>query len=74
MLLAAALLLGEGLGERAAARTLVRATSDTLGAGMKTSDMLATGVAATTREFVDVVLDQLEPARRDVEFFMESPA
>ena len=74
MLLAAALLLGEGLGERAAARTLVRATSDTLGAGVKTSDMLATGVAATTREFVDVVLDQLEPARRDVEFFMESPA
>jgi hypothetical protein len=36
--------------------------------------MLATGVAATTREFVDVVLDQLAPARREVEFFMESPA
>jgi 3-isopropylmalate dehydrogenase len=74
MLLAAALMLGEGLGERAAARTLVRAASDAVGAGMRTSDMISSGVAATTREFVDVVLHQLVPARRDVEFFMEAPA
>ena len=33
-----------------------------------------TGVAATTREFVDVVLGELLRARRDVEYFMESPA
>jgi 3-isopropylmalate dehydrogenase len=74
MLLAAALLLGEGLGERAAARTLVRAASDAVGAGVLTSDMMSSGVAATTREFVDVVLDELLRARRDVEFFMEAPA
>jgi 3-isopropylmalate dehydrogenase len=74
MLLAAALLLGEGLAERAAARTLVRAASDAVGAGVLTSDMMASGVAATTREFVDVVLGELLRARRDVEFFMESPA
>jgi hypothetical protein len=35
---------------------------------------MSSGVAATTREFVDVVLHQLAPARREVEFFMESPA
>jgi 3-isopropylmalate dehydrogenase len=74
MLLAAALMLGEGLGERAAARTLVRAASDAVGAGVLTSDMMSSGVAATTREFVDVVLDELLRARRDVEFFMEAPA
>jgi 3-isopropylmalate dehydrogenase len=74
MLLAAALMLGEGLGERAAARTLVRAASDAVGAGVLTSDMMSTGVAATTREFVDVVLGELLRARRDVEYFMESPA
>jgi isocitrate/isopropylmalate dehydrogenase len=74
MLLAAALMLGEGLGERAAARTLVRAASETVEAGVLTPDMISSGVAATTREFVDVVVHQLVPARRDVEFFMESPA
>jgi 3-isopropylmalate dehydrogenase len=74
MLLAAALMLGEGLGERAAARTLVRAASDAVSAGVLTSDMMSTGVAATTREFVDVVLNELLRARRDVEFFMEAPA
>ena len=74
MLLAVALMLGEGLGERAAARTLVRAASDAVGAGVLTSDMMSTGVAATTREFVDVVLGELLRARRDVEYFMESPA
>jgi len=74
MLLATALMLGEGLGERAAARTLVRAAADALGSGKRTQDMIGTGVAATTREFVDVVLDELLHARRDIEFFMEGAA
>jgi 3-isopropylmalate dehydrogenase len=69
MLLATALMLGEGLNERAAARTLVRAISDVVGSGLWTQDMLRTGVASTTREFVDVVLGELHRARRDVEFF-----
>src|SRR6266852_2714047 len=56
MLLATAMMLGEGLGERQAARTLVRAASDALGAGHRTQDMMSTGVASTTREFMDVVL------------------
>ncbi|HEY2935994.1 MAG TPA: isocitrate/isopropylmalate family dehydrogenase [Gaiellaceae bacterium] len=74
MLLATALMLGEGLGERAAARTLVRAGSDALRIGVRTQDMISSGVASTTREFVDVVLDELLRARRDIEFFMEAPA
>lgn len=74
MLLATALMLGEGLGERAAARTLVRAGAGAVSDGMRTQDMISTGVASTTREFVDVVLNQLLRARRDTEFFMEAPA
>jgi 3-isopropylmalate dehydrogenase len=74
MLLAVALMLGEGLGERAAARTLVRAAAGALGSGARTQDMISTGVAATTREFVDVVLGELLPARRDVEFYPEAVA
>ncbi len=74
MLLATAMMLGEGLGERQAARTLVRAASDALGAGHRTQDMMSTGVASTTREFMDVVLGELLAARRDTEFFMETPA
>ncbi len=69
MLLATALMLGEGLNEQAAARTLVRATSEAVGAGLRTQDVLRSGTAATTREFVDVVLGGLHVARRDVEYF-----
>src|SRR5204862_3286863 len=71
MLLATALMLGEGLGERAAAHTLVRAGADALQHGARTQDMIEGGVASTTREFVDVVLNGLAPARRQIEFFME---
>ena len=57
MLLAAALMLGEGLGERAAARTLERAVSHALAAGVRTADLDGSGPAATTRDFMDAVLD-----------------
>jgi isocitrate/isopropylmalate dehydrogenase len=68
MLLAAALLLGEGLGRRAAAETLEGSLTAALRRPVRTQDMVATGVAATTREFVDVVLSLLPAARRDTEF------
>jgi 3-isopropylmalate dehydrogenase len=68
MLLAAALMLGEGLGERSAARTLERGVLETLETGVCTPDMLATGAGATTREFMDTLLAALPAARRDTEF------
>jgi 3-isopropylmalate dehydrogenase len=68
MLLAAALMLGEGLGERSAARTLERGVLETLETGVRTPDMLATGAGATTREFMDTLLAALPAARRDTEF------
>jgi 3-isopropylmalate dehydrogenase len=68
MLLAAALLLGEGLGERSAAGTLERAVVDTLGTGVRTPDLVSSGAGATTREFMDALLAALPSARRDTEF------
>jgi 3-isopropylmalate dehydrogenase len=68
MLLAASLMLGEGFGRRAAAETLERSVGDALASGLGTPDMAPLGVAATTREFVDVVLSMLPSARRDTEF------
>ena len=68
MLLAAALMLGEGLGERTAARTLEAAVAETLEAGVRTPDMLTCGTGATTREFMDVLLATLPGARTDAEF------
>ena len=68
MLLAAALMLGEGLGERSAARTLERAVVDTLETGVRTPDMLSSGEGATTREFMETLLASLPGARRDTEF------
>jgi 3-isopropylmalate dehydrogenase len=59
-LLAAALMLGEGLGQRAAARTLERAVAS---------------VAARpgdTRAFTDAVISRLNDARTDTELFMEA--
>ncbi len=67
ILLAAALMLGEGLGERAAARTLEGAVVEALAAGALTPDLTATGEAATTRQFMDVLLQELPAARRDHE-------
>lgn len=68
MLLAAALMLGEGLGERNAARTLESALTEALGNDVRTPDMIPSGAGATTREFVDVLLDALPGARTDAEF------
>ena len=66
MLLAAALML-EGLGERSAARTLENAVAETLG-NVHTPDLVAAGVGATTREFMNVLLAALPGARTDTEF------
>jgi 3-isopropylmalate dehydrogenase len=68
MLLAAALMLGEGLGERSAARTLEAAVAGMLVTGVRTPDMLTSGRGSTTREFMDVLLDSLPSARTDTEF------
>ena len=69
MLLATALLLSEGLGRKSAAGV---ALEESLAAALRGSrrplDAAATGVAATTREFVDTVLGLLPSARRDTEF------
>lgn len=70
MLLAAALMLGEGLGERAAGRTLERALRAAQ-AHAFTHDVVRAGVAATTREFTEAVLAELPAARTDTEFFEE---
>ena len=70
MLLAAALMLGDGLRERAAARTLERATRAATFSAL-TQDVVHAGVAATTREFTPTVLTELPRARTDTEFFEE---
>lgn len=68
MLLAAALMLGEGLGERSAARTLERAVVGMLENGVRTPDLVSSGAGATTREFMDTLLASLPSARLDTEF------
>ena len=68
MLLAAALLLGEGLGRRAAGDALEASLAAALSSNRRTPDVSQEGVAATTREFVDAVLALLPSARRDTEF------
>src|SRR5207248_1029582 len=59
-LLAASLLLGEGLGARSAARTLERAVA-----------AAEEEVTADTRTFTDAVITQLPAARTDTEHFQE---
>jgi 3-isopropylmalate dehydrogenase len=68
MLLAAALMLGEGLGERAAAATLAGAVTHACGKGRRTLDRLLHGIAATTRQFTDSVLAELQTAASNAEF------
>jgi 3-isopropylmalate dehydrogenase len=68
MLLAAALMLSEGLGEHAAGSTLERAVSSALASGVRTADLAGRGPAATTRDFMDAVLDLMPTTRTDVEF------
>lgn len=62
-LLAASLLLGEGLGARSAARTLERAVA-AAAKGLRPS-------VTTTREFADDVIENLSAARTDTEHFEE---
>ena len=73
MLLAAALLLDEGLGRRAAAEALEESLATALASRSRPADMTEAGVAATTREFVDAVLGMLPSARRDTEFALGAP-
>jgi 3-isopropylmalate dehydrogenase len=68
MLLAAALMLAEGLGERAAGLTLERAITHAIAEGWRTADVEGSGPAATTRDFNDAVLGLMPNARMDVEF------
>ena len=71
MLLAASLMLSEGLGERAAGRTLERAITHALAEGWRTPDVHGSRPASTTRDFNDAVLAMMPRARTDVEFLAE---
>ena len=62
-LLAASLLLAEGLGQRSAGRTLERAVSAVL--------MMNTTQSRKTRSFADAVIERLPEARTDHELFQE---
>jgi 3-isopropylmalate dehydrogenase len=72
ILLAASLLLGEGLGERAAAETLAAALTSALAGSPRLSQTGQRRVAATTREFADAVLELLPSATRNAEFLPEA--
>ncbi len=72
MMLAAALMLGEGLGERRAAETLSGAVLEACCNGACTPDMDTSGVGATTREFADVVLSELPFSVTNAEFYREA--
>jgi len=68
LLLAASLLLAEGLGRPSAAETLARAVSAALDDGVRTPDLVRSGVGATTREFTDVVLGSFQNVTPTAEF------
>jgi isocitrate/isopropylmalate dehydrogenase len=74
MLLAASLMLGEGLGEHRAAETLEGAVLEASANGVRTPDQLRVGIGATTREFADVVLAKLPLAMTNAEFYREAIA
>lgn len=74
MLLATALMLGEGLRERRAAETLTGAVLAACSNGARTPDMLASGLGATTWEFADAVLEELPLAMTNAEFYREAIA
>jgi len=69
MLLAVALLLAEGLGERSAAATLLEALTGAASSGLRTADGLRLGAAATTRQFTDAVVALLPATVTTAEFF-----
>jgi len=74
LLVAAALLLGEGLGERRAAETLTGAVLAALHGGTHPPDMVTSGVGVTTREFADAVLSELPASLTTAEFYREAVA
>ena len=74
MLFATALMLGEGLGERRAAETLMGAVLAACSNGTRTPDMVAIGVGVTTREFANVVLAELPNSLTNAEFYREAVA
>lgn len=74
MLLATALALGEGLGQRSAAETLVRAVAEALVRGRLTPDLVPIGMGATTRDFTDRVLRLLPESMTNREFSREALA
>jgi 3-isopropylmalate dehydrogenase len=71
MLRAASLLLSAGLGRRAASRTLERAVRSAGSGRRVTPDAVGSGMAATTRDFTDAVIDLLPSSRTDTEHFDE---
>jgi 3-isopropylmalate dehydrogenase len=68
MLLAAALMLGEGLGERGAAATLSSAVSYVRGSGPRH----AAGTVSMSSELTDAVLAQLPQSHSNAEFLTEA--
>ena len=68
MLLAASLMLGEGLGERRAAESLTGAVLDASGNGVDATD------TPTTREFGEVVLAAVPHSMTTAEFYREAVA
>jgi 3-isopropylmalate dehydrogenase len=74
MLLAASLMLDEGLHEPSAAATLAEAVAGAVADGVCTPDMVASGVAGTTREFMDVLLAELPRRVTNFEFYRRAYA
>ena len=68
MLLAAALMLGEGLGERGAAATLSSAVSYVRGTGVRR----AVGTVLMSTELTDAVLARLPQSHSNAEFMTEA--
>jgi isocitrate/isopropylmalate dehydrogenase len=69
MLLAAAMSLEHGLGERGAATTLAGAVSAALVDGPRTPDLLRRGLGATTREFTSRVVSGFQLSLSNAEFW-----
>jgi isocitrate/isopropylmalate dehydrogenase len=68
MLLAAAMLLADGLNQRSAGETLANALSGALDGRVSTVDRVRRGLAATTREFTDSVLAGFQNHHSNAEF------
>jgi len=73
MLLAAAVMLSEGLGQRTGAAALAAALGDTAEL-VRTPDRVGSGVGSTTREFMDALLAELPRRVTTFEFSREAHA